>query len=107
MESRIMYVEYKGEGLEGPGRIARVTFSKSRSSVYFRGKAAADSRRSGVQSELLRRRDGRALLGVRPKRNGQDRLYGGLVDVDEDVREEYWTEIRCQPELRQLKEYRS
>lgn len=34
------------------------------------------------------------------KRSGEDRLYGERVPVhiDEDVREEYWTEIRRQPE---------
>jgi hypothetical protein len=37
-----------------------------------------------------------------PKRNGLDRLYGpsGLpVEIDEDVREEYWREIRKKREL--------
>ena len=35
-----------------------------------------------------------------PKKNGQDRhrCGGGSVEIDEDVREEYWTEIRNQPE---------
>jgi hypothetical protein len=41
-----------------------------------------------------------------PKRNGQDRLYGGLVEIDEDVREEYWTEIRREPERTHLRQYR-
>jgi hypothetical protein len=38
VKSRIMYVEYKAGGLSGPGWVAHVTFSKSRSSVYFRSK---------------------------------------------------------------------
>jgi hypothetical protein len=35
-----------------------------------------------------------------PKRNGGDALYGGStpVEIDEDVREEYWRVIRRQPE---------
>jgi hypothetical protein len=34
------------------------------------------------------------------KRNGEDRLYGERkpVEIDEDVRAKYWTEIRGQPE---------
>ena len=34
------------------------------------------------------------------KKNGLDRLYGErlLIEIDEDVREEYWVEIRNQPE---------
>jgi hypothetical protein len=38
-----------------------------------------------------------------PRRDGLDRLYGKsalFVDIDEDVREEYWTEIRKRPELK-------
>ena len=34
-----------------------------------------------------------------PKRKGGDRLYGSEpVEIDEDVREEYWIEIRGEPE---------
>jgi len=36
-----------------------------------------------------------------PKKDGTDRYYWGKsapVAIDEDVREEYWTEIRMQPE---------
>lgn len=34
-----------------------------------------------------------------PKKRGGDRLYGsGRVEIDDDVREEYWTKIRNQPE---------
>ena len=36
-----------------------------------------------------------------PRRDGLDRLYGRsalVVEIDDDVREEYWTEIRKKPE---------
>lgn len=35
-----------------------------------------------------------------PRKDGADRLYGERVpvEIDEDVREEYWTDIRSQPE---------
>jgi len=29
MKTRIMYIEFKSEGIRGPARIGRVTFSKS------------------------------------------------------------------------------
>jgi hypothetical protein len=38
MKSRIMYNESKGNGISGPARIGRVTFSKSGKSVYYRGR---------------------------------------------------------------------
>jgi hypothetical protein len=35
-----------------------------------------------------------------PKRKGGDALYGGStpIEIDDDVREEYWRDIRHQPE---------
>ena len=38
MKTRIMYIEKKTDGINGPGRIGRVTFSKSGKSVYYRGR---------------------------------------------------------------------
>lgn len=35
---RIMYIECKGEGLQGPARIGRVTFSRTGATLYYRGK---------------------------------------------------------------------
>ena len=34
-----------------------------------------------------------------PKKRGADKLYGGVVEIDEDARVEYWTKFRCMPEL--------
>ena len=38
MPPRIMYIEDKSHGISGPGRIGRVTFSKSGKSVYYAGR---------------------------------------------------------------------
>ena len=35
--SRIMYVECKADGLEGPAVIGRVYFSKTGTSLYYKG----------------------------------------------------------------------
>jgi hypothetical protein len=35
---RIMYIESKAAGLNGPARIGRVTFSKTGLSIYYKGK---------------------------------------------------------------------
>ena len=32
-----------------------------------------------------------------PRKDGADKLYGGLVEIDEDARIAYWTEIRTLP----------
>ncbi len=33
-----------------------------------------------------------------PKKNGKDKLYGGVVEIDENAREEYWRDVRGLPE---------
>ena len=38
LPTRIMYIESKAEGLVGPARIGRVTFSKSGKSLYYGGR---------------------------------------------------------------------
>src|SRR5215813_4712265 len=106
MKSRIMYVEYKGDGLIGPGWITRVTFSKSGRSVYFRGKRLQSLNGAGFKANYCDVETGEQYWVSGCKQNGEDRLYGGLVEIDDDVREEYWVQIRRQPERRQLKQYR-
>jgi hypothetical protein len=64
---RIMYIECKAGGLTGPN--------------YYDLDTGEDYWISG------------------PKRYGGDALYGSStpIEIDEDVREEYWREIRRQP----------
>lgn len=40
-----------------------------------------------------------------PKKNGTDKLYGGVVQIDDDVREEYWTRIRNLPQNKNKNSY--
>jgi hypothetical protein len=41
------------------------------------------------------------------KKNGLDALYATVVEIDEDVREEYWVEIRNQPEMKKKRFFKS
>lgn len=94
-----MYIECKADGLSGPARIGRVTFSKSGSSVYYRGQRFESLKGAGFKANFVRV-DTRAQYWITgPKRDGSDRLYGERVpiEIDEDVREEYWTDIRNEP----------
>lgn len=107
MKSRIMYVEYKGGGLTGQGWITRITFSKSGCSVYFRGKRLQTLGGAGFKANYFDVATGEHYWVSGPKRNGQDRLYGGVVEIDDEVREEYWTTVRRRPELHAQGRYRS
>jgi len=42
-----------------------------------------------------------------PKRDGADKLYGSVVEIDDDARVEYWTTIRLMPQCAYLRSYRS
>lgn len=101
-KTRVMYIEYKGDGLEGPARIGRVTFSKSMRSVYYAGKQLEKLGGRGFKSNYFDVDTGEHYWISGPRRDGADRLYAGgaPVEIDEDVREEYWIEIRNKPEFR-------
>lgn len=92
--SRIMYIEDKSAGISGPARIGRVTFSKTGKSIYYRGRMYQSLAGSGFKANYFDSETGEQFWISGCKKNGEDRLYGGTVEIDEDVREEYWTKIR-------------
>ena len=93
-----MYIERKAGKLEGDARIGRVTYSKTGRSVYYGGKSYRMA--EGFKSNFVEDDSREDYWISGPRRDGADRLYGGglPVEIDEDVREEYWTEIRKKPE---------
>ena len=95
-----MHIEYKGDGLTGPARIGRVSFSKRGKSIYYGGKTfrSLKGKASKANYEDTETGDHYWISGC--KRDGSDRLYDERtpVEIDEDAREEYWTEVRGQPE---------
>ncbi len=101
-KSRIMYIESKANGLNGPARIGRVTFSKTGKSVYYDGHLFHSLKGAGFKANYLNEDTREEYWISGPRRDGQDRLYVSNlpVDIDEDVREEYWAEIRRQPDLK-------
>ena len=99
MDSRIMYIEDKSSGLSGPARIGRVTFSKSGKSIYYQGRRFHRLGGQGFKANYADSDTGAHFWISGCRKDGADRLYGERVpiEIDEDVREEYWTEIRRQP----------
>lgn len=96
MKSRIMYMENKASGLTGPARIGRVAFSKSGSTLYYNGQSFRSLKGSGFKANYYDVATGEHYWISGCKKDGSDRLYGERLstEVDEDVREEYWKEIR-------------
>ena len=100
MQSRIMYMEYKGSDLTGPARIGRVTFSKTGRTLYYGGKSFRSLKGAGFKSNYYDVETNEQYWISGPRKDGKDRLYGERVpiEIDEDVREEYWRDIRGLPE---------
>ena len=96
-ETRIMWVERK-DGLAGPARIGRVSFSKTRKSVHYRGKTFHTLAGRGFKANYADVETGEEYWISGCHKDGRDALYNTDVEVDEDVRVEYWMEIRKQPE---------
>jgi hypothetical protein len=96
MRSRIMYIEYKGNGLTGLARIGRVSFSKTGRTLYYAGRSFQSLKGDGFKANYFDVETGEHYWISGPRRDGADRLYGEAVPIyiDEDVRREYWTAIR-------------
>lgn len=101
---RIMYVEYKGGELDGPGRIAWVELSRSRRAYHYGGKLLRKV--SGYKYNCVDAETGEEYWISGPKKNGEDKLYGGVVEIDEDARVEYWLKIRRLPDRVNQRSYR-
>ena len=96
---RIMYIECKAGSLTGVARIGRVTFSQTGRTLYYRGQKFQSLKGAGFKSNYFDVETGEDYWISGPKRNGGDALYGGNspIEIDDDIREEYWRLIRRQP----------
>lgn len=102
----IMYIEQK-PGLSGHARIGRVTFSATRKTIYYDGRKLRSLKGFGYKANFHNVDSGLKYWISNCKKNGNDTLYPGIVEIDEDARIEYWTEIRNMPENVHLTKFRS
>lgn len=89
--SRIMYIENKSYGLEGDARIGRVYFSKSGKTLYYKGLKFQSLKGSGFKSNYYEVESLDEYWISGPRKDQNDRLYGGNrgVVIDDDVLDEY------------------
>ena len=95
-----MYIERKAGSLTGDARIGRVTLSRTGCTIYYGNRRFQSLKGAGFKANYFDVETGEDYWISGPKRDGSDRLYGERIpiEIDEDVREEYWREIRRQPE---------
>jgi hypothetical protein len=94
-----LYVEARRpDGRIRVARIARVEFSKSGRTIYHDGREF----RAVGRGEYRDMDSGETYWFSGPRKDGNDR--GGTragsfpIEIDEEVRREYWTDIRGEPE---------
>ena len=94
-----MYIENKSEEdeLAPIGRIGRVSFSKTGKTLYYRGAELQSLKGYGFKSNYYDTNSKNEYWVSGPKKNGEDTLYSGRIEIDEDVRVEYWRDIRGLP----------
>jgi hypothetical protein len=102
VRTRIMYIQRGWD----PGRIGRVRLSKTGRRLYYRElelqPVGGGYKMNHVDVES---REGYWVSG--PRKDGHDTLYPGVVEIDDDVREEYWRTVREVPGSVALTSYRS
>jgi hypothetical protein len=92
-----MYIEDKSASLNGDARIGRVTFSKSGRSLTYAGRRFQSLSGQGSKANYVDVDSGAEFWISGPRKDGKDRLYEASskpVEIDDDVAEEYWSEIR-------------
>jgi hypothetical protein len=104
--TRIMYIEEKTADLAGPARIGRVTYSKTGKSLTYRGREFGSLRGTGVKANFAEVESGAPYWISGCKKNGLDSLFANVIEIDEDVREEYWVKIRNNPELKEKSSFK-
>jgi len=88
-----MYIEAKGgDGLVGPARIGRVTFSKSGQSVHYNGRTFQTLGGRGFKANYF------------DVETNEEYWISGCK---KDGRREYWSEIRNRPDLAATTSFRA
>ena len=106
-KTRIMYIEFKGDdGIVGDARIGRVTILRNGRSLRYGNQKFQSLRGRGFKSNYydVDTLDHYWISGCH--KDGRDALYSNTVEIDDDVTEEYWTEIRRMPENKHVKVFR-
>src|SRR5215813_9163483 len=93
VKTRVMYIQ---RGLSA-GRIGRVRSSKTGRTLYYGDVVLESLAGRGYKANFIDLATNDMYWVSGPRRDGQDTLYPGVVEIDEPVIEEYWRDIRGEP----------
>ena len=96
IKTRIMYIQRGWSA----GRIGRVRFSKSGRTLYYGTLVLESLDGRGFKTNYKDASTHVEYWVSGPRRDGQDTLYAGRVEIDADVLDEYWRDIRGLPGTR-------
>ena len=95
--TEIMWIERKPDGIVGPARIGRVTFSKTGRSLTYQGRRFW-ALKGGFKTNYVDRSTGHEYWISGCHKDGKDALYSTTVEIDPEVRRDYWIKIRGMPD---------
>lgn len=107
MKKNIMYIEEKTNGLHGKARIGLVTLSRTGKTLYYKNQVFQKARGIPLKANYYDEDTFQDYWISQPKRDGNDSLFSQMVSIDEDIREQYWIEVRKLPSQKNKHTYRS
>jgi hypothetical protein len=90
-----------------PGRIGRVRLSKTGRTIFYRDVELSSLGGRGYKANYIDCASNEEYWVSGARKDGQDTLHPGRVDIDDDVRQEYWREVRGLPGNIDATSYRS
>ena len=106
MAGDVMYIEWKPD-LTGHARIGRVRKSGSGKTLYYFTYVLKSLKGRGYKANYVDQESGMQFWVSNCRKDGNDTLYPGIVEIDPNAREEYWLKIRNLPENVHLTSFRS
>src|SRR5258708_3778975 len=104
---RVMWIEFKGDGIVGPARIGWVEVKEQGRKLTYRGQSFRSLKGGGFKSNYYDTdtREEYWISGCR--KDGRDALYSTEAEVDQDALEEYWLNIRREPRKKNIRRFRA
>jgi len=98
MKYEIMYIEEKAGVAALEANIGKVALSKTGKTLEYKGRKFQSLKGVGYKANYFDVDTGEHYWISKCRKDGNDALYKCKVYVDEEIREEYWIDIRNMPE---------